>query len=219
MRGDNYFFVDGSALIADVASYKRDNALDPDVKLSLTSFATYFTEAFPQLTGFGYRRFVFYFAKGDKRVENIFVLPDFTKPDGIEDLRIEWCGKRLPKNEKAAKWLSERDAPPFVMDKLHRSEKAVDTQICCDALQLVAQGAMGRLCLYTNDSDFIPLCRTFRQSGCNISLFRLVSKGVNKALVGEVDTFSVMTEIQLNDCFMGKGKEVSSISSKGGLKQ
>lgn len=213
MRGDTYFFVDGSALIADVVSYKRDLNLSADSKFSLSRFAIFFTDFFPELTGGGYRRFVFYFANGDERVEKIFALPDFTNPGAFGDLRIEWCGKRLPKSAEVEKWISKHNPPPFVMDKLHRSEKAVDTQICCDALQLVAQGAMHRLFLYTNDTDFIPLCRTFRQSGCNISLFRLVSKGVNKALVGEVDTFSVMTEIQLNDCFMGKGKEVSSISS------
>jgi len=213
MRHDNYFFVDGSALIADVVSYKRDNNLSPDSKFSLTSFADYFTHSFPQLGGSEFRRFVFFFADKDERVDKVFVLPDLTKPGGFEDLRIEWCGRRLPKSDKAEKWISENKPPPFVLDKLHRSEKAVDTQICCDALQLVAQGAMDRLFLYTNDTDFIPLCRTFRQSGCNISLFRLFSKGVNKTLRKELDTFNVMGENVLKNCFKGKGKEVSSISS------
>ena len=131
MKDDNYFFVDGSALIADVVSYKRDNALPPDSKFSLTSFANYFTQAFPKISGFAFRRFVFFFANNDERVEKVFVLPDFTKPGGFEDLRIEWCGKRLKKSAEVEDWISEHDPPPSVMDKLHRSEKAVDTQICC----------------------------------------------------------------------------------------
>ena len=145
MRGDNYFFVDGSALIADVVSYKRDQDLPNDSKFSLTSFARYFTQAFPTLMGGGYRRFVFFFADKDERVEKVFVLPEFTKPGAFEDLRIEWCGRRLAKSAEVEEWISEHNPPPSVMDKLQRSEKAVDTQICCDALQLVAQGAMDRL--------------------------------------------------------------------------
>ncbi len=118
MKGDNYFFVDGSALIADVASCKRDNALPVDSKFSLTSFADYFTQSFPQLGGSVFRRFVFFFADKDERVKKVFLLPDFTKPGGFEDLRIEWCGKRLPKSAKVEKWLSENKPPPFVLDKL-----------------------------------------------------------------------------------------------------
>ena len=74
---------------------------------------------------------------------------------------------------------------------MHRSEKAVDTQICCDVLQVAAAGRLDRLLLYTNDYDFVPLCITLRQLGLNISLFKLVAERINKELVNVCDSFTV----------------------------
>lgn len=70
-------------------------------------------------------------------------------------------------------------------------EKGVDTQICCDALELAAHGKLDRLFLYTNDADFIPLCETLRHLGVNIHLHRLFGAGVNRALVKNCDVFTV----------------------------
>ena len=92
------------------------------------------------------------------------------------------------------------------MDRLHRSEKAVDTQICCDALQLVARGKLDRLFLYTNDSDFIPLCQVLRSLGVNIVLFRVLEKyrelpQINNDLAKECDGLVVMDDGTLNTCY------------------
>jgi len=83
----------------------------------------------------------------------------------------------------------------------NKSEKAVDTQICCDALQLASYGRLDRLFIYTNDYDFVPLCQTLKSMGSNISLFRLQEKKINKNLVQECDSFSVVPVDQLSSLF------------------
>ena len=69
-------------------------------------------------------------------------------------------------------WIQKKNPPKSVRDRLHRTEKAVDTQICCDALELAVKGRLDRLFLYTNDYDFLPLCNALKAAGSNISLFR-----------------------------------------------
>ena len=65
---------------------------------------------------------------------------------------------------------------------MYRAEKAVDTQLCADALQLAAVGKLDRLFLYTNDYDFAPLCRALRNLGRNVNLFRLQPLNINREL-------------------------------------
>lgn len=179
---NNYFFVDGSALVADVQRLRHKLGLHATARLRLMAFVDFF--AGPQFEAFHsgyYRRFVFYFVQDDERLRSMVELPDFTRPGSVSDLRIEFCGKRIRQFEQAANWLAQNSAPDYVRECLYRSEKAVDTQICCDALQLAATGKLDRLFLYTNDYDFVPLCRTLRQLGTNINLFRLIGDGVNAA--------------------------------------
>ncbi len=146
-----------------------------------------------------YRRFTFYFVEQENRVAKLLTIPDATQPGSRFDLRIEYCGKRI--KEKAHEWIEANDAPVYVRDCLYRSEKAVDTQICCDALQLAADGKLDRLFLYANDYDYVPLCQKLRQLGVNINLFRLESKRVNKDFVEEFDAFDVLDDCFLRDCF------------------
>ena len=75
-------------------------------------------------------------------------------------------------------------------------------QICCDALQLAATGKLERLFLYTNDFDFVPLCRTLRQLGANINLFRLRERGVNVALAEECDALHAMGDEEIRKCLV-----------------
>lgn len=89
-----------------------------------------------------------------------------------------------------------------VRDCLYRSEKAVDTQICCDALQLAALNRLDRLFLYSNDYDFVPLCKCLRSLGVNINLIRLSVGRVNKRLAQECDAYSVMPVQQMMECFV-----------------
>ena len=213
---NNYFFVDGSALLADVRRLKSDLGLPPASQLKLVQFAQHFTgRLFQEFHGNAYRRFVFYFVKDDERLRQQVLLPDFTIAGGVSDVRIEWCGKRITQFEKARVWLDEHDAPEFVRECLYRSEKAVDTQISCDALQLAGTGKLDRLFLYTNDYDFVPLCRALRQLGANVNLFRLRAAGVNGALAAECDALHEVPESVAPLMFFAPPEEVSGAPSEG----
>lgn len=139
--------------------------------------------------GNSYKRVVFYFVKNDKRVSELLELPKFLEPDQVEDVHIQYCGKQIRENKKAAQWLNKNKAPGYVLNSLYKSEKAVDTKICCDVLTLLALNKLDRLFLLTNDYDFLPLCKTIKSLGANINLIRLQKERVNKDLVQECDGF------------------------------
>jgi uncharacterized LabA/DUF88 family protein len=198
---NNYFFVDGSALLGDIKRIRKLHPNQSGIRLNLKMFVQYFSGSLFQMYHSGaYRRFVFYFVDNDERLNSLVLLPDFTKPGEVIDLRVEFCGKRIKTFEQAKIWLDDHSAPEHVRECLYRSEKAVDTQICCDALQLAATGKLDRLFLYTNDFDFTPLCRTLRQMGTNINLFRLRGDDVNQELVKECDAFHEMDPASMRLC-------------------
>ena len=197
-----YFFVDGSALLGDLLRMRRDALIPQNAKLNLSRFASYFTGPYLNAWhGGGYRRFVFYFVHEDARLEGVLVRPQATIPGAVNDLRVEYCGKRVRQYEQANVWLEAHGAPEHVRECLYRSEKAVDTQICCDALQLAGTSKLDRLFLYTNDYDFVPLFRSIRQLGANANLFRLRAEGVNFSLASEADAFHVVPETHLVGLF------------------
>lgn len=193
---NNYFFVDGSALLADVRRARHDkrHAIAPDAKLDIEHLAhTFVGPLFRGIHGGTYRRFVYYFVGKDERLESEIVLPDPTRQNAMVDLRVEYCGKRIREYEQAREWADKHEAPQVVLDCLYRSEKAVDTRICCDALQLAAIGGLDRLFLYTNDYDFVPLSQTLRRMGVNVNLLRIGrDHTVNEQLVRECDGFHVL---------------------------
>ena len=190
---NNYFFVDGSSLIADVTKLRSSKAAFGNRRLDLSKFALYFSvTTCRELHGNMFKRFVFYFASGDPRVPQIFLIPNLRSSGVMVDVSIQYCGKRLRKSALVEDWIRTKKPPGPVLDRLHRSEKAVDTQICCDAMQLVANGALDRLFLYTNDYDYVPLCRALKQQGANISLIRLHGVKLNKELRAECDSFNIV---------------------------
>jgi uncharacterized LabA/DUF88 family protein len=192
---NNYFFVDGASLLMDLVKEKNKRNLSPDLQLNLAHFSSYFTSRrFERYHSNSSRRFVFYFVQDNEWLRKHVVLPDYTVPNEVDDLRIEFCGKVVKQNKKADDWLKEKGAPQYVLDGFNKSEKAVDTQICCDALQLAATGKLDRLFLYTNDYDFAPLCKALRQLGSNINLMRLSADSVNEALAKECDALNVIDE-------------------------
>lgn len=200
---NNYFFVDGSALLGDIARAKRELGVDNAARFHLSLMVNHFTG--PKYGSYhqgAYRRFVFYFVENDERLRGHVVLPDTTKPEEVSDMRIEYCGKRIRQFAQAQSWLEEHQAPEHVRECIYRSEKAVDTQICCDALQLAGTGKLDRLFLYTNDYDFVPLFRALRQLGANINLFRLRADGMNSSLASECDALHEMPENVLRAAFV-----------------
>ncbi len=197
----NYFFVDGSSLLSDVATIKKRKDFHSK-KLDLLPFVESFSG--PRLRHLhrnSYKRFVFYFANNEMRIKKDLILPQFDTPDAASDVHIKYCGKKVKGGASVDRWIAKNKPPKCVLERLHKSEKAVDTQICCDALQFAALGQLERLFLYANDYDFIPLCKIIKSMGANISLFRLEAKNVNKDLVKECDTFSVVPSRDLITIF------------------
>lgn len=202
MPENNYFFVDGSSLITDVIAIKKSERELASKKLDIIKFTQMFIG--PRLMSLHsgiYKRFVFYFVIHENRIDDNIIIPPFHRPGEVEDLQIKYCGKRIKGGSAINNWISRHSPPNYVLERLNKSEKAVDTQICCDALQLASYGRLDRLFIYTNDYDFVPLCQTLKSMGSNISLFRLQENKINKDLVQECDSFSVVSVDQLSSLF------------------
>jgi len=198
----SYYFVDGSSLLADIKSLQRTKKELKNKKLSINKFVKYFSGyKFYTLMAGDFKRFVIYFVRNEDRINNLLILPDFTDPGGSTDIHLKYCGKRVHSNKAAYKWLEKQNPPKSIRDILNKSEKAVDTQICCDALSLSCYDRLDRLFLYTNDFDYFPLCEELKRNGSNVSLFRLYKKTVNKELVEACDSFSVVEQTALNSLF------------------
>lgn len=202
MTMNNYFFVDGSALLGDIQRARVALGISTNARLDLLAFVRHFTgDKYGAFHQGGYRRFVFYFVKEDRRLGTSVILPNTAIPGVINDVRIQYCGKHISETAKAHRWLEDNRAPGYVQDCAHRSEKAVDTKICCDALQLAGIGKLDRLFLYTNDYDFAPLFHALRTMGANVNLFRLRPDKLNKELAAECDALHVMSDEDLRASF------------------
>jgi len=203
MPENNYFFVDGSSLIMDVINIKKSNSELATKKLDIKQFMRQFTGVrLDRLHGNVFIRFVIYFVSNEDRIDDNIVIPAFHEPENVEDLQIRYCGKKLRGGTNINNWISRYNPPTFILERLNKAEKAVDTQICCDALQLASYGRLDRLFIYTNDYDFVPLCCTLKSMGANISLFRLEKRNINKELVKECDSFSVVPENEIVNIFI-----------------
>lgn len=200
---NNYFFIDGSSLISDIRKLKNKHIHLRNYKFKVTGLCNLFMNdiGFTPFHSREYRRIVFYFVKNDQRVTEYLSLPDFKKPGEVNDTQIKFCGKKIPVYKKANDWLEKKSAPNYVRESLYKSEKAVDTQICCDALVLLSLNKLDRLFLYTNDFDFIPLCQTIKTMGANVNLVQLTSERVNIDLAKECDAFHTFHINQLNNTF------------------
>jgi uncharacterized LabA/DUF88 family protein len=108
--------------------------------------------------------------------------------------------EKLSRSTKFDEFLKK--VPDEFLDRFQKSEKGVDIEICCDALQLAATGRLDRLFLLTNDSDFLPLCRKLKELGANVSLLRLSdSRPVNNELAQACDSYDVFLESMLLGAF------------------
>jgi hypothetical protein len=97
----------------------------------------------------------------------------------------------------------EESVPPEFQDRFQKSEKGVDTEICCDALRLSSTGRLERLFLLSNDSDMIPLCRTLKDFGSNVSILHLSQATLpNRELLREADTYSIVAAENLSSMFL-----------------
>jgi uncharacterized LabA/DUF88 family protein len=194
-------FFDGSSLITQIRQLQGNDGRFKDRKLQPRELVMFFDDAvISDGLGTMYKRAVFYFAEGDSQVEQFLDLPNRSAPGLVRDMEFRFCGRKIPSSTRYEKWLET--VPDEYRERCQRSEKGVDIEICCDALQLAAAKLMDRLLLLTNDSDFVPLCRTLKQLGANVSLIRLSeSRRVNDRLAEACDTYDVLDERNLLAAF------------------
>jgi len=199
----NYFFVDGSALTAQIRQLRRAEASFNARRLCPRLFVAYFVNALSDLVGGSYKRITFYFPRGDEAaVENYLHMPDHKRPSEIRDLNFKFCGYKLKKSAEFEDFV-ETQVPARFHDRFAKSEKGIDIEMCCDALKLASASRMERLLLLSNDGDFIPFCRTLKEFGANISLIHLTDVvPPNGDLLREVDSYDVIPLADLQDLFL-----------------
>jgi uncharacterized LabA/DUF88 family protein len=87
-------------------------------------------------------------------------------------------------------------------DRVSKSEKGVDIEICCDALKLASASRLDRLFFFSNDDDFLPMCRALKEFGANVSLIHLGDFiSPNVSLVSETDSYDVVKKEALQNLF------------------
>ncbi|UNC15904.1 NYN domain-containing protein [Acidiphilium multivorum] len=199
----NYFFIDGSALMAQIRQLQRAEPTYRNRKLCVREFMQYQMHALPELHNHSYKRATFYFANGDDaNINEYLLLPDHRIPGTIRDIQLKYCGHKLKKSAEFDKFVEE-NVPPKFHDRFSKSEKGIDIEMCCDALRLASANRLNRLFILTNDSDFIPLCRTIKEFGTNISILHLsCSNPPNTELLREADTYDVVSPNGLNRMFL-----------------
>ena len=198
----NYLFIDGSALGAQVRKLWKIRPKYNNRKLCVLSFVQYLMETLTILHNGSYKRAVFYFPVGDEvKVREFFRMPNLKKSGEVRDIHFKYCGWKIKKSAKFDKW-AEENVPEEFKDRFSKSEKGIDIEICCDALKLASMGRLDRLFILTNDSDMVPMCRTLKDFGANISMIQL-SEALNPniELLKEVDTYDTITDDNLDLMF------------------
>ncbi|MFA5966968.1 MAG: NYN domain-containing protein [Patescibacteria group bacterium] len=211
----NYYFIDGSALLAQVRTlWKKEPAFNWR-RLDPLKFIKHLAFSYPDLGSANYKRAEFFFPSGEQNIETYLLTPEITAPGLVRDVHFKYCGEKLDRSVAYEKWLEE-EVPPQWRDRCVKSEKGVDIEICCNALRLASMGKMDRLFFFTNDRDFIPLCKTLKDFGTNVSLIHLSKHtNPNKQLIDECDSYDVLKEDYLNNIFedskLSDDKQISSI--------
>jgi uncharacterized LabA/DUF88 family protein len=159
--------------------------------------------ALEELHGGSYKRAVFYFPKGDEAgVEEFITMPDHRISGEVRDIHFKFCGHKLKKSNEFDRFIEE-SVPSKFQGRFSKSEKGIDIEICCDALRLASMAKVDRLFLFTNDGDFIPLCRTIKEFGANISVLHLSDLIVpNIELLREADSYDTVPIVALDEMFM-----------------
>lgn len=202
MTPKHFLFFDGSSLIAQIRQLQEQQGAYKGRLLDPVRLVDHFARswAMSDIMDEGFKRAVFYFADGDASVERFIQIPDRTRPGLVRDIEFKFCGAKLPRSNEFDEFIET--VPEKFRDRFSRTEKGVDIEICCDALQLAANGQLDRLFLLTNDSDFVPFCRKLKQFGVNISLLRLsTARPVNKDLADSCDSYDVVAEDALPRIF------------------
>jgi hypothetical protein len=199
----NYFFIDGSALTAQIRQLQRAEPIFRARKLCPQLFLQHFMYTLRDLHAGEYKRATFYFPKGDETaIEDFLHMPDHKKPGSIRDLNFKFCGHKLKKSVEFDKFVEE-SVPSKFHDRFAKSEKGIDIEMCCDALRLASSSRIERLFLLSNDGDFIPFCRILKEFGANISILHLSEATLpNGDLLREADSYDIIPKNVLNSLFL-----------------
>ncbi len=196
----NYYFIDGSALLAQVRTLWKKEPLFNWRRLNPLEFIRYLAYSLTELGSTSYKRAVFYFPSGERDLETYLLMQASIVPGIVRDVHFKYCGEKLDRSASYEAWLET--VPPQWKDRCIKSEKGVDIEMCCDALRLASLGKMDRLFLLTNDRDFIPLCKTLKDFGVNVSLIHLSKfTNPNKLLVEECDSYDLLPHSYLETVF------------------
>ena len=203
----NYYFIDGSSLLAQVRTLWKKEEIFNWRRLDTLQFIRFLTISFPDLGSATYKRAEFYFPIGEQNLETYLLMPKNTEPGLIRDVHFKYCGEKLDRSAAYETWLES--VPLQWKDRCVKSEKGVDIEICCDALRLASLGKMDRLFLLTNDRDFIPLCKTLKDFGVNVSLIHLSKfTNPNKLLIEECDSYDLLRPELLEQIFEKNSQEL-----------
>ncbi|MGA8613113.1 MAG: NYN domain-containing protein [Xanthobacteraceae bacterium] len=189
----NYFFIDGSALGAQIRVLRRKDRSFENRRLDVADLIKYFSARLDDLGAHEFKRATFYFPKGDEvAIEEYIIAPDYNRLGAVRDVHFKFCGQKLKGSAEYTTWV-ETSVPAKWRDRVSKSEKGVDIEICCNALKLASASRLERLFFLTNDDDFLPMCRTLKEFGANISLIHLTDfVAPNTSLVSEVDSYDVV---------------------------
>jgi|SRR6266852_1212576 len=213
----NYFFIDGSALTAQIRQLQRAEPTYRERKLCPREFLTHFMMSLQHLHGGSYKRATVYFPQGDEAAVGEYLrMPDHQHPGEIRDLHFKFCGQKLKKSAEFDKFVEE-SVPSKFQSRFAKSEKGIDIEMCCDALRLASAARLERLFLLTNDGDFIPLCRTLKEFGSNISILHLsAATAPNAELLREADSYDVVSTNALNAMFFPPPVEGAPVLGESG---
>ena len=199
---ENYYFIDGSSLLAQIRNLQKKSSKYKKRKLDILKLILHFSSSSIDLGSQSYKRAVIYFPKGETTIKDFLLIPDFKKPKLVRDFHIKYCGEKI-KGSEAFNNFVRLKVPEKYQHRFTKSEKGIDIEMCCDALRLAGIGKLERLFLLTNDSDFVPLCRTLKDFGANISLIHLSEKiSPNESLLKQCDSYDTVPENELNGMFL-----------------
>lgn len=202
---NSYYFIDGSALTAQVRQLRRAEMRFMTKKLCPLRFVGHLTETLDELHEGSYKRAIFYFPRGDEvAIEEFIRMPNHRRPGEVRDIHFKFCGHKLKRSAEFDKFVEE-SVPSKYQNRFSKSEKGIDIEMCCDALRLASRSGLDRLMLLTNDGDFIPLCRTLKDFGTNVSIVHLsAATPPNEDLLREADSYDIVDMDSLDTMFFDR---------------
>ncbi len=166
-----YIFVDGSCLFAAIRDVQKNQPKFKDKKVNITALSRIWMGLWLNNSA-SVTRVVYYFKKGDKRIQEYLAIPDTTHPGNKDHWLIKECAESagtIPDTE-----LQKLDEK--YRDNYARAEKGLDVQLACEALLLVINGRIANAVFMVNDRDFVPLFNAIHDAGGNVYLTALDGK-------------------------------------------